>query len=327
MNVRSWLVNLYPRAWRERYGDEFETLLEECLHSPLDVLDILLGALDAHFELPYETNWRLTPALALARSAGASVNMINKLRTTVLFVFAAYIAFIVAGFSLTGLMDDSQLVPLTRSNPVLSVSYTTVEVGSVIGLLAIVIGGAPLAWTIIRRAFTSQRKDLGLLFVPLIAFLALVIYFLMMVYFAFNTNILDQPTSSTGHALMWGLITVFIVGAIASTAAVWKLITHTDMEQETIGIFGKSATIKLYEFAFTPAVVAALSMLAMFVATVIWGWLSYSLRPDLFTGNMGVMMTSTRGSFAFTLITMTIAVIAALIGVARGYSSRKANLS
>jgi hypothetical protein len=314
MNIRSWLVSLYPRAWRERYGEEFEILLEECLHSPFDVLDIVLGALDAHFEHPYETTWRL-------------MNMINKLRTTILFVFSAYIAFIIAGFSLNGLMDDSQLVPLTRSNPALSISYTAIEIGSVIGLLAIVIGGAPLAWTIIRRAFTSQRKDLSLLFVPLISFLALVIYFLVMVYLAFNTNILDQPTSSTGHALMWGLITIFIAGAIASTAAVWKLISHTDVEQESIDILGKSATIKLYEFAFTPAVVATLSMLVMFVATVIWGWLSYSLRPDLFTGNMGVMMTNTLGSFAFTLITMVAAVITAFIGVVHGYSSRKTSLS
>jgi hypothetical protein len=327
MNMRSWLVRLYPHVWRERFGDEFEVLLQECLHSPLDVLDVFLGALDAHLELPYETNWRLTPALALARSAGASVNMVNKLRSTVLFVFAAFIAFIVAGFSLTGLMDDSQLVPLTRSNPALFVSYTTIEIGSVFGLLAIVIGGAPLAWTIIRRTFTSQRKDLGLLFVPLISFLALVIYFLVMVYLAFNTSILSQPTSSTGHALMWGLITIFIVGAIASTAAVWKLISRTEMEQETFGLLGKFTTIKLYEFAFTPAVVAALSMLVMFLATVIWGWLSYSLRPDLFTANMGVLMTSTLGSFAFTLITMVAAVIVAFIGVARGYSSRKAGSS
>ena len=309
MKVRNWLVQLYPRWWRERYGDEFEILLEECLHSPLDVLDILLGALDAHFELPYETNWRL-------------MNMINKLRTTVLFVFAAYIAFIVAGFSLTGLMDDTQLVPLTRSNPALSASYTTIEVGSVVGLLAIVIGGAPLAWTIIRRALTSNRKDLRLLFVPLYAFLALVIYFLSMVYLAFNTHILDQPTSSTGHALLWGLITIFIVGAIASTAAVWKLISHTDVEQDTFGVLGKSTTVKLYEFAFKPAVVAALAMLVMFVATVIWGWLAYSNRPDLFTGNMGVMMTSTRGSFAFTVILMAVASISACLAVLRGRSTK-----
>jgi hypothetical protein len=40
------------------------------------------------------------------------------------------------------------------------------------------------------------------------------------------------------------------------------------------------------------------------VATIVWDWLSYSLRPDLFTGNMGVMMTSPRGLFDFTLILM-----------------------
>jgi hypothetical protein len=314
MSIRNWLIRLYPRVWRERYEDEFEALLEECLHSPLDVLDIFLGALDARLELPYETNWRL-------------MNMVNKLRTTVLFVFAAFIAFIVAGFSLTGLMDDSQLAPLTKANPALSASYTMIEVGSVVGLLAIVIGGAPLAWTIIRRAFTSQRRDLGLLFVPLISFLALVIYFLTMVFLAFNTTSLSQPITYTGHALMWGLIAIFVVGAIASAAAVWKLISSTDVEQDTIALLGKSAKIKLYEFAFTPAVVAAFSMLVMFLATVTWGWLSYSLRPDLFTGNMGVLMTSTRGSFAFTLITMTVAVVAAFIGVARGWSSRKAGLS
>jgi hypothetical protein len=309
MNVRKWLVSLYPRAWRERYGNEFEILLEECLHSPLDALDILLGALDAHFELPYEANWRLT-------------NMINKLRSTILFVFAAYIAFIVAGFSLNGLMDDSQLVPLTKSNPILFASWTAIEAGSVVALLAIVIGGAPLAWTIIRRAFTSQRKDLRLLFVPLGAFLALVIYFLMMVYFAFNTHVLDQPTSPTGHALMWGLITIFVAGAIASTIAIWKLISETDVEKDSFALLGKSATIKLYEFAYRPAVIAALSMVVMFIATVVWGWLSYSLRPDLFTGNMGVMMTSTRGSFAFTLIVMAIASAIACVGIIRARSSR-----
>jgi len=309
MNIRKWLVYLYPRMWRERYGDEFEILLEECLHSPLDALDILFGALDAHLELPYETNWRL-------------MNMINKLRSTILFVFAAYVAFIVAGFSLNGLMDDSQLVPLTRSNPVLSISYATIEIGSVIALLAIMIGGAPLAWTIIRRVFTFQRKDLGLLFVPLASFLVLVGYFFMMVYLAFNTHVLDQPISSTGHALMWGLITIFVAGAIASTIAVLKLILHTDVEQDEFALLGKSATIKLYEFAYRPALVTTLSMVVMFVATVVWGWLSYSLRPDLFIGNMGVMMTSTRGSFAFTLIVMTIATVTACIGIIRARSSR-----
>ncbi len=41
------LVRLYPRAWRERYGDEFvETVGPKALH-PQQVLDIIGGAIDA----------------------------------------------------------------------------------------------------------------------------------------------------------------------------------------------------------------------------------------------------------------------------------------
>ena len=45
--MRTLLVRCYPAAWRERYGDEFEAILEERPLGPFDVADILLGALDA----------------------------------------------------------------------------------------------------------------------------------------------------------------------------------------------------------------------------------------------------------------------------------------
>jgi hypothetical protein len=42
------LMRLYPASWRERYGAEFEGLLEERPLGPFDVADVLLAALDAH---------------------------------------------------------------------------------------------------------------------------------------------------------------------------------------------------------------------------------------------------------------------------------------
>ena len=42
------LIRLYPRAWRERYGEELSLLLEDRPPGPFDALDLLLGALDAH---------------------------------------------------------------------------------------------------------------------------------------------------------------------------------------------------------------------------------------------------------------------------------------
>jgi hypothetical protein len=47
----SILVRLYPRAWRERYGDELAILLEDRPPGPFDVADLALAALDAHLHL------------------------------------------------------------------------------------------------------------------------------------------------------------------------------------------------------------------------------------------------------------------------------------
>jgi hypothetical protein len=45
--MRRFLIRLYPVAWRTRYGDEFEALLEERPLGPFDVADIVLAAVDA----------------------------------------------------------------------------------------------------------------------------------------------------------------------------------------------------------------------------------------------------------------------------------------
>jgi hypothetical protein len=49
--MSSPLIHLYPAPWRARYGDEFAALLEERPLGPLDVADVLLGALDAQLRL------------------------------------------------------------------------------------------------------------------------------------------------------------------------------------------------------------------------------------------------------------------------------------
>lgn len=44
---RPWVLRLYPRAWRARYGDELAALLAEQKLSPAILIDLLGGALDA----------------------------------------------------------------------------------------------------------------------------------------------------------------------------------------------------------------------------------------------------------------------------------------
>jgi hypothetical protein len=44
----SGLLRLYPRRWRDRYGEEFEALLADRPPTPRHRLDIVRGAFDAH---------------------------------------------------------------------------------------------------------------------------------------------------------------------------------------------------------------------------------------------------------------------------------------
>ena len=45
------IIRLYPKAWRERYGEEMDAVLDERAAGPYEVADLLLGALDAHLHL------------------------------------------------------------------------------------------------------------------------------------------------------------------------------------------------------------------------------------------------------------------------------------
>ena len=49
--MKSLLIRCYPASWRARYGEEFESILDERPLGPFDVADILLGALDAQLRL------------------------------------------------------------------------------------------------------------------------------------------------------------------------------------------------------------------------------------------------------------------------------------
>ena len=67
--MRSWirlLAWLYPTGWRERYGPEFDALLEDSSLSWRDLLDVLRGALEMHMK-----TWGFTRTAAACGVAGA----------------------------------------------------------------------------------------------------------------------------------------------------------------------------------------------------------------------------------------------------------------
>jgi hypothetical protein len=313
--IRAWLTRLYPRPWRERYAVEFDALLEECLRSPLDVVDVMLGALAAHLQLlnGENVNWRL-------------MNMLNKLRTTILIVFASYIGFVIAGMALVGLLDDSPMIQLMQANPAPALAMDILRAGSVIALLAVVVGGLPLAITVIRRALTINHRNLSLLLVPVISFFLLVLYFGFIflvgtgrIHLAGVVQVVQPGEFPVGNRiLLAGIMLLFVMGAIASTLAVWKAVSRTDVEASTFQTGGQVLTIHIYKFAYIPAIIATISMFIMLVATAVWSRLVFSALPQVFTGSFGPWQTSTQPWVYGIIALMLISSLASVFGVVRG---------
>jgi hypothetical protein len=312
--IQAWLTRLYPRSWRERYAAEFTALLEQCLSSPLDVLDVILGALDAHLRLlsGEPLNWRV-------------LNMLNKIRTALCIVFASYIGFVIAGLALVGLADDSPMLQLMKTNAALAAAWTTIQAGSAIALLAVVTGGLPLAITILRYALSTPHRVLGWLLVPPIAFLAVCAYGVLIVEVGRGDLHLPGVVQVVGtgvfpagnRLLMEGWVAIFVLSAIASTLAVWRAVTGTEVEQETFRLFGTSTTVRIYRFAYLPALITTLAMLVMLSATISWVWISFSALPYVPAGNYGPWGTATLPRSIGIIVLMLLATLAAFLGLAR----------
>src|SRR5215472_14205565 len=69
-----WMLRLYPRAWRKRYGEEMLALLEQHSITFWTVIDLFLGALDARLDPYYHSQRPLIPRLP-ARGLQSSWNL------------------------------------------------------------------------------------------------------------------------------------------------------------------------------------------------------------------------------------------------------------
>jgi hypothetical protein len=312
MRLPAWLVRLYPPAWRSRYGEEFEALLEESLRSPLDVVDVILGALDARFFLFNKIDWR-------------TFIMVNKLRTTILIVFSAYIAFIMGGIGLVGVVDDSPVADLMKTGTAkgLLISWNTVEAASAIALFTVIVGGMPLAAALFRRAFKS-RRIMNWLLVPLFSSLVFALYCFF--WFSISKGWIHIPgvlqyvsefNFPLGNKLiLGGYILVLIIGASVNTLAIWKAITSVEQDAPDLP--------HLYRFSFYMAVILSIAMLVMLIGTLIFGWLAHAALPDWFTSNQGLLLTNTTFSYGVTVAVMAVSTAAAIFGLLRGRASLQA---
>lgn len=301
MSIQYTLLRLYPRCWRERYAEEMLAMLEQRPLSLTDGLNLFVGALDAHLHPHLGTT-----GMPLYERI---LHMFLTLRRSLLTLFCAYIGFIVAGIGFQKLTEYSDFTEAAQANPLMGLAFNLVVIGAVVALLAILVGGLPIAFAVIRSSLSRKRYgSLILLAGPIIAFVIFLGTTLLLEAAARpNAEPIAQLVAHRGIFLG-----VFIVASIASPAAVCFAVIRSEIPE------------KLLRFALLPFMLATLSMLLMLIATVIWGLSLHNSVPALFNSNEGMFGTSTSGSWIKIVIMMAIATVVAAVAALRGWSARSA---
>ena len=295
MSIEKYLLRLYPRIWRARYEEELLAVLESCPLTFPDTIDMFLGAIDAHLH-PYlgARGMPLQERIML---------MLRTLRRSLIALFCAYIGFVLAGMVFQKLTEYEDFVAAARTHSLVGISFTLIVIGSVLALLAILAGGLPIAFAVVKDALATKRIGrLMLLAVPFLAFAAL-LGTIQLLGHAFAS----QLPKAVGATIFFG---AFLALAVVSTASVCIAITHSKISGD------------LLRFAIFPSAIATISMLCMLLATIFWGLSLQSAVPQLFAGNDGIMGSSTSATWLGIIAAMTISTAAAAVSLVRGIAAR-----
>lgn len=235
--------------------------------------------------------------------------MFVTLRRSVLTIFCAYVVFILAGLGFQKMTEYNDFQEAARLHSVVGLSFNLVVIGAAVALLAVLVGGLPIALAVIRSALARKRfGSLFLLVVPILAFLVWMGTVLLM-------ERIDRAGAGPvahlflGRGLFFGTL---IAAAIVSPAALCLAVIHSEIPE------------KFLRFALLAFMVATLAMALILTATIIWGIGLRDSAPQLFAGNGGIVETSTTGTWLSIVIGMAIATIIAIVSLIRGLSARSA---
>lgn len=283
------LLQLYPRAWRERYGDEVAAVLAAHHVTPWTLLDIVLGALDAHL------HGDLLP--------GRLTSMAHRIRSSEIAIFCAFVLFCVAWLPLRLVRDPLPIwEAAVTAHPALLTTLTILDLASVIATLAILVGGLPLLASALAQSIAARRWRLLALFaVPLIAAATLAV-----------VGLADIPWSSVSQsgqtqmlqpiAVQLALVLLLFVAIGGSAAAIATGIGHSEVSARTL------------RFALLPAGVATAALALGLLAAGALNALIFTEAPQVgFWPLMQVM----------DLLMMLVAVVLAAVALRHGIQAAR----
>ncbi|MCL6631956.1 MAG: hypothetical protein K6T63_04915 [Alicyclobacillus herbarius] len=228
-----WLIRLYPSRWRERYEEEMLAVLEEHTVTTATVLDLLMGALDAHL------NYDGFPE--------GVTYMVNRLRSSIIAIFCAFMLYGV-GWSLLQRINDpvATFHSASELHPELTVLHQAIFIVGSVAFLAFLMGGVPLFFIAVKRAFTARKPDV---LMPFWMSVACLILFVL----ATAALAMWHPQTHTYAVLMAYLILtalLLLVGSIAVSLVLARAnFQLSDLKlvfvPETVIVFGMVVSVVL----------------------------------------------------------------------------------
>jgi hypothetical protein len=269
-------VRLFPEPWRERYGDEFATLLEATPLTPRVAFDVLVAAVDAHLDpTGPRRRWPL---------------MIDRTRLAELRVFAAWVLFVVAGLAFQRMIEGAPFSPIADADLAVGAPVVVLIAAAVVSLGAVVLGGVPIAAAIALGAIRSGRRGpLWLLAVPPLSLAAWIGLTVALV----TAGPPPDGTARVVAFLAW--VGSFVLAAIASTVAVSAAALRGQVDGS------------LYERAARPALWTAAAIAIGGAAVAAWGLGLLATRPEAFWGSDGLIGSSTALTWLGVLAAMAVA--------------------
>jgi hypothetical protein len=287
------LLRLYPSRWRQRYGDEFAALLEDCPPSIRTSVNVVCGALEAYMNSVRAGN----------REPAAFSGV----------VWCAWLAILAAGLNLYFTVDDSAFVTAMQSHSLLRLCWTGIECGAVLAAAAIASAGTPIAWAMIRHAATARRRDILLrLAVPVIGFSLLIAWGMAIVVltrghwapspWAIAASQPDWPPSS--FRWVTGSISAFLLLAVLVSSAVCivQALRRSEFPEVRLSIPGAILQVRPLRFASIAAPVATAGTVVMLLSVLAWGILARQYSGSAFADRFGPLGVTSYASWLGSVV-------------------------
>lgn len=296
MGMALLLTRLYPRAWRERYQQEIEEVLQQHSLRLVTLLDISIGALDAHMHTDLHPE--------------GIYSMAHKLRVSAIAVFCAFLLFALAFIALQQIVDPRALFnAVASSHPDLQFSFTTIVVGAEIAFLAMVVGGLVILSVTVAKAIAARRRDVlarfGSAILLVMLFVAASIIFQGFLY---------------GNAGFSGIyILIFLAVLIAATVLIVQGILRTEF------------SVKLLRYMIIPMAITGLAMGVSCIAALVWLLRLWVDAPQFATSqSMGPGLAGGLGGstgYAIIVVIMGLTTALAIAALVRGLRTNTASLT